>query len=232
MQVVRRANDRGYADHGWLKSRHTFSFASFYDPAHMGFRSLRVINEDRVAGGGGFGRHPHADMEILSYVISGQLEHQDSMGNRAVINPGEVQRMSAGSGVTHSEYNPSPSEAAHFLQIWIIPNRRGLAPSYAQTDYSAQLAGGEWVLVASNDGREQSLPILQDANIYVARPKVGTNLRFDLAPGRGAWFQVVKGRVTIGNETLAEGDALSTDQAGPIEVRADSDAEVILFDLL
>lgn len=231
MNVVRKANDRGFADHGWLKSRHTFSFAAYYDPAHVGFGPLRVINEDRVAGGGGFGRHPHADMEILSYVISGALEHEDSMGNRAVIKPGELQRMSAGSGVTHAEFNSSATDPVHFLQIWITPNQRGQAPSYAQKDFSRQLDGGEWVLVASPDGRDQSLSIRQDAYVLIARPRAAQSLRFDVKAGRGAWVQVVKGSLTIGADTLIAGDAIATDQTGPRDVRATEDSELILFDL-
>jgi hypothetical protein len=186
--IVRRASERGLADHGWLKSFHTFSFADYHDPAHMGFRSLRVINEDRVQPGQGFGTHGHQDMEILSYVLEGQLEHKDSMGTGSVIRPGDVQRMSAGTGVRHSEYNPSSSEPVHFLQIWFLPDRRGLKPSYEQKTFPAAERTGKLRLVASPDGRDGSLTIHQDASLYASLLGRGESVTHTLAAGRAVWL--------------------------------------------
>src|SRR5690242_6764300 len=192
--LIRRANERGYADHGWLRSFHTFSFADYYAPAHMGFRALRVINEDRVEGGKGFGTHPHRDMEIISYVLSGGLQHRDSMGTGSVIKPGDVQRMSAGTGVTHSEFNASPSELVHFLQIWIMPDRRGYAPGYEQKHFTEAERQGQLRLVASNDGRDGSLTIHQDARLYASLLAPGEPVTHDLAQGRYAWLHVARGK--------------------------------------
>jgi redox-sensitive bicupin YhaK (pirin superfamily) len=228
---IRKSSDRGHADHGWLDSRHTFSFADYYDPAQMGFRSLRVINEDHVAPGGGFPTHPHRDMEIFSYVVGGVLEHKDSMGNGRQLKPGQIQLMSAGSGVAHSEFNPSRSEPAHFLQIWIKPCAQGLVPSYtewhptSETDHSAK------VLVISPDGRENSATIQQDAEIYRIRLKAGESLGHELKDGHGLWLQIITGKVTADGSPLEPGDAASTESTGLFEITASEDAEALLFDL-
>ena len=229
--TVRRSNERGHANHGWLDSRHTFSFADYYDPEHMGFRSLRVINEDRVAPGGGFPTHPHRDMEIFSYVVGGTLEHKDSMGNGRQLQPGQIQLMSAGSGVAHSEFNPSRSEPAHFLQIWIKPRAQGLTPSYTEWHPSPESENAAKVLVISPDGRDGSATIRQDASIHRLRIKAGETVSHELQPGRGLWLQVISGNLTAAGETLAAGDALSTESAGVLEITATADAEALLFDL-
>ncbi len=231
MMKVRKSEDRGHANHGWLNSRHTFSFANYYDPAHMGFRALRVINEDRVAGGGGFPPHPHRDMEIISYVLDGALEHSDSMGNGSTIRPGEVQRMSAGTGVVHSEYNHSKDDSVHFLQIWIQPDRRGIEPSYEQKHFSVEDRKNVLRLVASPDAREGSVRIHQDASLYVSLLESGQTVSHTLAPGRHAWIHVARGAVRVGDSLLTAGDAASTSDADRIDVTATEDAEVLLFDL-
>lgn len=231
MIIKRPAGERGRTDVGWLDSRHTFSFGDYHDPRHMGFRSLRVINEDRVAGGGGFPTHPHRDMEIFSYVLSGRLEHQDSMGNRRVLEPGQVQLMRAGRGVTHSEYNPSPDEPTHFLQIWIQPRERGLTPSYTEWQPRAGQDREAQVLVISPDGRDGSAVIQQDAFVYRVRLAAGTTLRHELGKGRGAWLQVMRGRISMNGMELTVGDGASTETAGPILCSAGADAEALLFDL-
>lgn len=228
---IRRSADRGFANHGWLKSRHTFSFANYLDPEHMGFRSLRVINEDRIDGGSGFGAHPHRDMEIISYVLEGALEHQDSMGNRTVIKPGEVQRMSAGSGVVHSEYNQMANEKTHFFQIWIMPHTHGGNPGYGQKSFEAELNAQAKVLVVSGDGREGSIPIQQDADIYLSRQKQGDRLEIPVRRGRGIWLQVVRGQVTANQQSLETGDALSAEGEGILALQASADAELMIFDL-
>ena len=229
--TLRRSDERGRGSHGWLESRHSFSFADYYDPAHMGFRSLRVINEDHVAPHGGFPEHPHRDMEIFSYVVSGELAHGDSMGNRRTLKPGEVQLMSAGRGVTHSEFNPSATEAAHFLQIWILPRERGLEPRY--TDWKpAQGAGHGKLLLISPDGRDGSATIAQDAEVHRLRLEAGQVIRHDLAAGRGAWVQVVHGSLAADGVALHAGDGASTERAGSHEFTAGPDgAEALLFDL-
>lgn len=229
--LIRRANERGYADHGWLRSFHTFSFADYYAPAHMGFRSLRVINEDRVEGGKGFGTHPHRDMEILSYVLSGALQHKDSMGTGSVIRPGDVQRMSAGTGVTHSEFNASADELVHFLQIWILPNQRGHAPSYAQKHFTEAERQGQLRLVASQDGREGSLTIHQDASLYATLLAPGERVAHQLPQGRYAWLHVARGKVQVAGEELSAGDAAAFDQGGEIAVVGREASEILLFDL-
>jgi redox-sensitive bicupin YhaK (pirin superfamily) len=229
--LIRRGNERGYADHGWLRSFHTFSFADYYAPAHMGFRSLRVINEDRVEGGKGFGTHPHRDMEIISYVLSGGLQHKDSMGTGSVIRPGDVQRMSAGTGVTHSEFNASPSELVHFLQIWIMPDQRGYQPSYEQKHFTEQERQGQLRLVASKDAREGSLTIHQDASLFAGLLAPEQQVTHDLEAGRYAWLHVARGKVRVAGEDLAAGDAAAFEQGGQISIVSREPSEVLLFDL-
>lgn len=229
--TVRRAEERGRADFGWLDSRHTFSFGEYYDPKHMGFRTLRVINEDRVAGGGGFPTHPHRDMEIFSYVLEGRLEHKDSMGNGRELKPGQIQLMSAGKGVTHSEFNPSPTEATHFLQIWIQPRERGLTPSYTEWHPKAEQDAAAKVLVISPDGREESATIHQDADVYRIRLKAGTSAAHEVRPGRGIWLQVMRGRLDFNGTALSTGDGASTESVGSVRVAAAEDTEALLFDL-
>lgn len=228
---VRRSAERGHANHGWLESYHTFSFADYYDPAHMGFRSLRVINQDQVAPEGGFPTHPHRDMEIFSYVVSGTIAHQDSMGNGRELKPGEIQLMSAGSGVTHSEFNPSSSEALHLLQIWILPEFTGLKPSYTEWKPAPGSESESKVLVISPDGRENSAIIHQDAFVYRIRLNAGETLSHDLAEGRGLWLQVIKGSVKSGAVELAAGDAASTETSGSFEFTATEEVEALLFEL-
>lgn len=228
---IRRAGDRGHADHGWLKSYHTFSFADYYDAAHMGFRSLRVINDDRVAPGKGFCTHPHRDMEIFSYVLEGALQHKDSLGNGRVLKPGQIQLMSAGGGVTHSEFNPSPSEPLHFLQIWIQPRARGLAPGYTEWLPKPEHADAPKVLVISPDGRDGSATIHQDADIYRIRLKAGQTVVHDLEAGRGAWLQIAEGGLTLNGVELRTGDGASTGQTGKLTITATRPTEAILFDL-
>ncbi len=229
--TVRRSNERGHANHGWLDSYHTFSFADYYDPAHMGFRSLRVINQDKVAPGAGFPTHPHRDMEIFSYVVSGAIAHKDSMGNGRELLPGQIQLMSAGSGVTHSEFNPSQTEPLHLLQIWILPEFRGLTPSYTEWHPKPESDDETKVLVISPDGREDSAIIHQDAYVYRVRMKAGETINHDLAPGRGLWLQVIQGEISTGETHLTAGDALSTETSGSTHFTATTDSEALLFDL-
>ncbi|TWT47647.1 pirin family protein [Botrimarina hoheduenensis] len=245
MLSLRAAADRGHANHGWLDSHHTFSFADYYDPEQLGYRALRVINDDRVAPGQGFGSHPHRDMEILSYVLEGQLEHRDSLGNGAVIGPGQWQHISAGAGVTHSEFNPSPTEPVHFYQIWIKPRAKGLTPRYAELD-SNLLAdarrnlGGGFALVASPDGAEGSLPLEQDAHVWLARLEPSQTAEASLGRGRGAWLQVLRGDIRIeageGADheelTATEGDGVTAEEVAKLRITAlSAGAEVMLFDL-
>lgn len=232
MLQVRRSNERGAADHGWLKSQHTFSFADYYDPKHMGFRSLRVINEDRIAGGTGFGRHPHRDMEIISYVVKGALEHQDSMGNKAIIRPGEVQKLSAGSGMAHSEQNRQQLDETHFFQIWIMPNQKGGEPTYGQKSFEKEINSEKLVLVMSEDGRNGSISIKQDADMYISRLKKDETLEFALREGRGAWIQVVKGNIIVNGEELKTGDSIAADQVAQLKISASEASEFMLFDLV
>jgi redox-sensitive bicupin YhaK (pirin superfamily) len=232
--LIRRANERGFADHGWLKSFHTFSFADYYAPAHMGFRALRVINEDRVQGGKGFGTHPHRDMEIISYVLSGALQHKDSMGTGSVIRPGDVQRMSAGTGVTHSEFNASPSELVHFLQIWILPDQRGHAPSYEQKHFTEADRQNQLRLVASSDGHEGSLTIHQDARLFAGLLEPEKSVSHDLKAGRYGWLHVARGKVTVDGQSLGAGDAGAFESGGSdskISVIASEPSELLFFDL-
>ena len=231
MIALRKSAERGFADHGWLKSFHTFSFANYYDPEHMGFGSLRVINEDRVDPGEGFGKHPHRDMEIISYVLDGELEHKDSIGTGSVIRPGDVQRMSAGTGVTHSEYNPSPKNPVHFLQIWIEPAERGIKPSYEQKFFSPADKRGKLRIVASPDGRDGSVMINQDAYLYAAMVDGTEQVSHPLAKGRKAYVHVARGSATVNGRPLRAGDALRVDSESKIEIGDGSNAEVLLFDL-
>lgn len=230
MRQVLPSESRGAADHGWLQSRHTFSFAGYFNPQRMGFRNLRVLNDDRVAPGGGFGTHPHQDMEIVSYVVSGALRHRDSMGNESVIRPGEVQRMSAGTGVRHSEYNDSTTQPVRFLQIWIPPTERGLPPSYEQRDFGAE-RNGTLRLVASPDGAEDSLTLHADARLYSAVLAPGDVVEHRFDAERRGWLQVVEGTVRVDGHELAEGDALALADEPSLILEAVADANVLLFDL-
>lgn len=231
MNELRKSTERGFADHGWLKSFHSFSFADYYDPQHMGFGPLRVINEDRVSPGQGFGTHPHRDMEIISYVLEGAIEHRDSMGNGSVIRPGDVQRMSTGTGVRHSEYNPSNQESVHFLQIWIEPSEYGIEPGYEQKHFDADGKRGRLRLVASPDGREGSVTIHQDAYVYAGLFDSGEQCVHTLADGRQAYVHVARGSVSINGQTLTAGDATKISGAQSIALSNGEDAEVLLFDL-
>jgi len=228
--VVRRSEERGHANHGWLDTHHTFSFAGYYDPRHVGFRSLLVLNEDRVSPGKGFGRHPHADMEIISYVVSGALEHQDSMGTRAIMKAGDVQRISAGRGVRHSEYNASEVDPVHFLQIWIEPDTQGVTPEYAEKSFG-EPSGGALQLIASKGGRHDSISIHQDADVYVAKLALGQSLDHDFADGRAGWVQVIEGELTVNGETLRPGDGASISHAARVRLAAKKPAHFLFFDL-
>jgi redox-sensitive bicupin YhaK (pirin superfamily) len=228
---IRKSGDRGFADHGWLRSYHTFSFADYYDPRHMGFGPLRVINEDRVAPGQGFGKHPHRDMEIVSYVLAGALQHRDSMGTGSVIRPGDVQRMSAGTGVFHSEYNPSRDEGVHFLQIWIEPSSRGIEPSYEQKHFTDVDKRGRLRLVASPDGADGSVVIHQDARVHAALLNGEERVEHAIGQGRRAYVHVARGRVTVNGHALEAGDALKASGEQRIVLEQGDAAEVLLFDL-
>ncbi|MBX3040882.1 MAG: pirin family protein [Bdellovibrionaceae bacterium] len=231
MQQLRRSTDRGLGDHGWLKSRHTFSFASYHDPKNMGFRSLRVINEDRIAGGTGFDAHPHRDMEIISYVMTGALQHEDSMGNQTVIKPGEVQRMSAGTGVVHSEYNDLKEQETHFFQIWIMPKLKGIEPGYGQKSFEEDLRTKKLVLVVSQDAREGSIGINQDADLYLSRLAAEETLDFPVRKGRGIWIQVLRGEVTVNGSKLLAGDAIALTEEEALKVSSSAASEIMIFDL-
>lgn len=228
---IRRSEQRGIADHGWLLSYHTFSFADYHDPAHMHFRALRVINEDRVQPKKGFGTHPHNNMEIISYVLSGALQHKDSMGNGSVIRPGDVQRMSAGTGVLHSEFNASDKELVHFLQIWIIPDKRGHQPSYEQKHFSEAERKNTLRLVASSDGRDGSITIHQDMRLLAGILDTGAQASFELLPSRHAWVHVAKGSLELDGTPLSAGDAAALSDAGPHLITSADTAEVLVFDL-
>lgn len=231
MVTVRRSEERGHAERGWLESRHTFSFADYYDPRHMGFRALRVINEDWIAPGRGFGTHPHRDMEIVTYVLEGALEHQDSMGNTEVIRPGEVQRMTAGTGVTHSEYNHSAEEPVHLFQIWLLPEQAGLEPGYEQRSWSEEEKRGRLRLVGARDGRDGAVTIHQDVELYLGVLSPGESVTHPLRAGRHAWLQVLRGEVTINGRDLRAGDAAAVSEEEALELTAAGDTEVMLFDL-
>jgi redox-sensitive bicupin YhaK (pirin superfamily) len=227
---IRRANERGHANHGWLDSFHTFSFAGYYDPQWMGFRSLRVLNDDLVMPAMGFGTHPHRDMEIITYVLSGALAHKDSMGNGRVIRAGELQYMAAGTGVQHSEFNPAKDEAAHFLQIWIQPDRKGVTPRYAESSLK-NASEGKLHLVTSKTGRDGSIAIHQDADLWLARLGARQSVTHKLAPGRSAWLHVAEGEVSLNGKKLEGGDAAALTEPGALELSAAKPAQVLLFDL-
>ena len=231
MIEIRRAKDRGRTDWGWLDSRHTFAFGEYRDPAHMGFRALRVLNDDRVAPGQGFGAHGHRDMEILSYVLAGALEHKDSAGGGGVIRPGEIQLMRAGTGVMHSEFNHSKTEPVHFLQIWILPGRNGLPPAYAQKAFDRAEAGRGFALLASPDGREESLRIDPDAEVWVAEIGAGDRRELPLRPGRHAWVHVARGSVSLAGKALREGDGAGASGEERLSFSGDGSAEILVFDL-
>lgn len=231
MIKIVRSDDRGTADHGWLKARHTFSFADYYNPALMGFGSLRVINEDRIEPGKGFGTHPHKDMEIVTYIIDGALEHKDSMGNGSVIRAGDVQRMTAGTGVRHSEFNHSSEAEVHLLQIWILPEQNSLPPGYEEQHFSRETKLNQWRLIASRDGRDTSLLIHQDLDLRASIVEAGTSLDHEFAEGRSGFLQVVSGSVDANGESLAAGDgAMITDEAA-LHLNASAEAELLLFDI-
>jgi quercetin 2,3-dioxygenase len=228
---IRSAESRGHENHGWLDSFHSFSFADYYDPKHMGFGSLRVINEDRVQPGAGFGTHSHSDMEIISYVLDGALEHKDSLGTGSVIRPGDVQRMSAGSGIRHSEFNHSKTEPVHFLQIWIIPERKGLKPDYEQKAFSLDEKRGRLCLIGSRNGRDNSVTIHQDVDLFSSVLLPGQTVAHKLSPGRGAWLQVLRGAIVFNDKPLKAGDGVAVDAPGLLGVEGKHIAEVLLFDL-
>lgn len=231
MLTIRKSEERGHANHGWLDSYHTFSFANYYDPQHMAFRDLRVINQDQIAGGKGFGTHPHRDMEIITYMLDGALEHKDSMGNGSIIRVGDVQRMSAGTGITHSEFNPSATETAHLLQIWILPNQENVTPSYEQISFSREEKLNQLRLIASTDGRDRSVTIHQDAYVYASILEDGAEVTHTVKPNRYAWIQVARGTVLVGDRLLNGGDAISSDQAGDLKITSQGNAEILVFDL-
>jgi len=231
MITIRKAQERGHARHGWLESFHTFSFAGYHDPEQMGFRDLRVINEDRVQPRRGFGTHSHRDMEIVSYVLEGALEHKDSLGTGSVIRPGDVQRMSAGTGVSHSEDNPSASELVHFLQIWILPEREGLAPSYEQKHFTAEERTGVLRLVASGDGRDGSIRVHQDVELYASLLGAGAAATHTPRPGRHAWLQLARGSCALNGVPLEAGDGAAVSGETSLRITGGRDAELLLFDL-
>jgi redox-sensitive bicupin YhaK (pirin superfamily) len=231
MLKIIRSDERGQADHDWLKARHTFSFADYHNPEMMGFGPLRVINEDRVAPGKGFGTHPHRDMEIITYIIDGALQHKDSMGNGSTIRPGDVQRMTAGTGVLHSEFNASNDELVHLLQIWILPEQNSLAPGYEENHFSREERLNRWRLLASRDGREGSLTIHQDVDLYAAVLSKGQSLDHQFDSNRQAFLQVVRGTVGIGGEELSDGDGAMLELENALGIVAASDAEMLLFDM-
>lgn len=231
MISIRHAKERGHADHGWLNSYHTFSFADYYDPNHMGYSVLRVINDDTVAAGAGFSTHGHRDMEIISYVLDGALAHKDSMGNGSVIKPGDVQRMSAGTGVTHSEFNGSDKDAVHFLQIWILPDHQGHQPGYAQKHFPIKERHGRWRLLVSPDGRDDSLPLNQNALLYGALLQANDEIHYSPTPNRKVYLHIARGSVLFANELLEAGDGVAVDAEATIQLRGKTTAEVLLFDL-
>ena len=229
--TIRHAEDRGIADFGWLTSRHTFSFGHYFDPKHIGFGPLRVINEDHVAPGGGFPTHPHKNMEIISYVLSGALEHKDSLGTGSVIWPGDVQRMSAGTGVSHSEFNASRTEPVHFLQIWIVPEENDLRPSYEQKTFDQKERRGKLRLIGSRDGRDGSVTIHRDVDLYASLLGASESVSHGLRDGRGAWVHVVQGTISINDEKMRAGDGMSIETAGVLRFEAQANAEFLLFDM-
>jgi redox-sensitive bicupin YhaK (pirin superfamily) len=231
MVEIRKSQDRGHAEHGWLSSRHSFSFADYFDADHVEFGVLRVINEDRVAPGAGFGTHPHRDMEIVSYVLEGQLAHRDSMGNGSIIRPGDVQRMSAGTGILHSERNPSATEGVHFLQIWIRPNRTGITPGYEQKQFDPRDKRGRLQLIVSADGAQGSVRIHQDARIYAGLFDEQERASLDVAPGRRVYVHLIRGDLLVNGTPLTGGDALKLTEVGAVQIEAGRNAEVLVFDL-
>lgn len=231
MLTLRPSDARGKANFGWLDSRHSFSFGEYFDPAHMGFGPLRVINEDWVAPGTGFDTHPHRDMEIVTYVLSGALEHKDSLGSSSVIRPGEVQRMTAGTGILHSEYNPLADQVVHLLQIWIVPDRKGHVPGYEQKPVAVAARPGRLHLIAGPQGGEGAVRINQDATIQAGRLAAGDSVTVALAPGRGAWVQVAAGAVSVNGQPLAAGDAVAASDEDALRIVAETDAEILVFDL-
>ncbi|MBA3313656.1 MAG: pirin family protein [Planctomycetota bacterium] len=231
MITVRKSQDRGEFDHGWLDTKHTFSFSSYHDPRHMGVRSLRVINEDVVAPGEGFGTHPHRDMEIITYIVSGELEHRDSLGSGDVLHRGDVQAMSAGSGLTHSEFNPSPDTPVHLLQIWIIPAERGMKPTYAQTHFTDDAKHNRLAAIASSNDAPEALHIGQDAIVYASMLDSGSELRHPLTSGRAAWIQIVAGEIDVNGTKLSDGDGAAIENETELRIRATDASEFLLFDL-
>ncbi len=231
MIQIRKSEDRGKANHGWLDSRHSFSFADYYDPKHVQFRGLRVINEDWVAGGKGFGMHPHRDMEILTWVRAGKLEHADTMGNRRTIEPGELQAMSAGSGLYHSEYNPSPDQPVHLFQIWIMPEKRGIPPNYDQKTFSSDGRQGKFQLLASADGSAESLQMNADARFLVADLGVGDQASYSIEKGRGVYLQLASGEIDLNGQKLSAGDGAMVEDESEISIQAASQSHLLLFDL-
>jgi hypothetical protein len=229
--TVRKSEERGRANFGWLDSKHSFSFGHYHDPKHMGFGPLRVINDDRVAPGGGFPTHPHSDMEIISYVLDGALEHKDSLGTGSVIRPGDLQRLSAGTGIRHSEFNGSKIEPVHFLQIWIIPEKKGLAPGYEQKSFTVAEKRGRLRLVGSRDGRDGSVTIHQDVDLYATLIGKGEVVKHAIRPGRGGWIQVARGSIALNGEILNAGDGVAVSTSGPLTLEGVADAEVLLFDM-
>ena len=231
MLTVRKAEDRGHANHGWLNSYHSFSFANYYDPQHMGFRSLRVINEDRIAPGAGFPTHPHRDMEIITYVVSGAVAHKDSIGNTEKVGAGGIQRFSAGTGITHSEFNPSNAESLHLLQIWILPEQQGITPSYEQKEFPAETKRGQWRAIANREATDGAVKLHQDTALYATILEPGEQLTYTLEADRHAWVQIVKGEVTLNSITLDKGDAAAISNETRLVFEASTDAEILLFDL-
>lgn len=228
---IRKSGDRGKAEHGWLHSQHTFSFADYHDPEHMGFAVLRVINEDQIEPGAGFGTHGHQDMEIVSYVIAGALEHQDSMGNKTIIQPGEIQRMSAGTGVRHSEYNHARDMKTHFLQIWIFPDKRGYAPSYGQMNFESRMANRHFALLVSRDGREGSITINQDADIYLGRTPAAGEITHHTRTHRALWIQMIKGQLDVLDHSLDAGDGAAVSDVQALTMHTQAGTEFLLFDM-
>ena len=231
MITVRPANERGHAKYGWLDTYHTFSFNTYHDPKNMGFRSLRVINDDTISPGQGFGTHSHRDMEIISYVLEGALEHKDSMGTGSMLRAGDVQRMTAGTGVTHSEFNHSQTEPLHFLQIWVLPEKQGLQPGYEEKNIPIEEKRGKLRLIASPDGRDGSLRIRQDVNVYASVLNDGDSIEHSLKPGRHAWLQVARGKLQLNGETLGRGDGAAVSEETTLRLEGDGEAEILLFDL-
>jgi redox-sensitive bicupin YhaK (pirin superfamily) len=231
MITIRKSGDRGHADHGWLDTYHTFSFNTYYDNSFMGFRSLRVINDDRIAPGKGFGSHPHQDMEIITYVLDGALQHRDNMGNGSVIRPGDVQRMSAGTGIIHSEFNASDKEPVHLLQIWIIPNVVGVTPSYQEKSFRREDKLGRLCLIASESGRNGAVKIHQDAQVYASLLEPGMEIAMPIAEGRHVWLHLATGEIRLGEHTLKAGDGVAITGEASISITGGADSELLLFDL-